>query len=47
MLDYHGKRTPFLMKPREIIKNIDPNLSELFQTIQKELLNSTPSLLSA
>ena len=44
MLDYHGKRTLFLMKPREIMKNIDPNLSELFQTIQQELLSSTPSL---
>ncbi|MEL4894704.1 PEP-CTERM/exosortase system-associated acyltransferase [Crocosphaera sp. Alani8] len=44
MIDYRGKRIPFLMKPREILRNIDPSLRELFEAIQQKLLSSTPSL---
>jgi N-acyl amino acid synthase of PEP-CTERM/exosortase system len=43
MIDYRGKRGPFLLQPQEILANLDPDLRQLFQNIQQHLSKSVPS----
>lgn len=43
MIDYRGKRAPFMLQPQEVLANIDPDLRHLFQSIQQQLLKSAPS----
>ena len=43
-IEYHGKRAPFILKPREIMNNLEPEVLDLYKRIYKQLAEADSSL---